>query len=682
MESKLVGVDVGGTFTDLIVVDEATGAVHVSKVPTTPGNQAGGVMAALRAAGVEPAAVAAIVHGTTTATNALLERKGAVAGLVTTRGFRDVLELGRRTRPKAYGLSGSFEPLIPRDLRVEVAERVDAEGEVVTPLDEAGVERAVETLLAGGAEALVIHFMHAYVNDRHERRAREIAARRWPNAYVTVGSEILPEYREYERGTTAAINAYVQPIMDRYLERLSEELRRQGARKALLVMQGNGGTTSVAVAVRHAVSTLMSGPAAGVKAAAYTAAAAGHRNVISCDMGGTSFDVGVIRGGEPSVTAELEMGYGLPVRVPMIDIHTIGAGGGSIARINPAGILQVGPESAGAVPGPIAYGRGGDEPTVTDANLFLGRLNPGGLLGVERSVDLTAIGEVFDKKLGAILGLDPAQAAAAIVRVANDKMAGAIRLVSLERGYDPRDFVLFAFGGAGPLHATALARELAIPKVLVPARPGITSALGCLVADVRHDYVKTVNQDILRMDLAEARQVLARQVDEGLRTLGEEGADTETVSVRHEADVQYVGQSHVLTVPLPRTRFEREELRAAFEQAYRERFDTDLGAMRCLVVSLRTAVVGHRRPVGLEGLAPRDGRAARAEPAGTRRVWFDGSWRETPVYRREDLPPGAAFVGPAIVEQLDSTTVVEPGDTVRVDPLGNLEVAVAPATGA
>jgi N-methylhydantoinase A len=682
IESKLVGVDVGGTFTDLIVVDEATGAVHVSKVPTTPGNQAGGVMAALRAAGVEPAAVAAIVHGTTTATNALLERKGAVAGLVTTRGFRDVLELGRRTRPKAYGLSGSFEPLISRDLRVEVAERVDAEGEVVTPLDEAGVERAVETLLAGGAEALVIHFMHAYVNDRHERRAREIAARRWPNAYVTVGSEILPEYREYERGTTAAINAYVQPIMDRYLERLSEELRRQGARKALLVMQGNGGTMSVAVAVRHAVSTLMSGPAAGVKAAAYTAAAAGHRNVISCDMGGTSFDVGVIRGGEPSVTAELEMGYGLPVRVPMIDIHTIGAGGGSIARINPAGILQVGPESAGAVPGPIAYGRGGDEPTVTDANLFLGRLNPGGLLGVERSVDLTAIGEVFDKKLGAFLGLDPAQAAAAIVRVANDKMAGAIRLVSLERGYDPRDFVLFAFGGAGPLHATALARELAIPKVLVPARPGITSALGCLVADVRHDYVKTVNQDVLRMDLAEARQVLARQVDEGLRTLGEEGADTETVSVRHEADVQYVGQSHVLTVPLPRTLFEREELRAAFEQAYRERFDTDLGAMRCLVVSLRTAVVGHRRPVGLEGLAPRDGRAARAEPAGTRRVWFDGGWRDTPVYRREDLPPGAAFAGPAIVEQLDSTTVVEPGETVRVDPLGNLEVAVAPATGA
>jgi N-methylhydantoinase A len=679
MESKLVGVDVGGTFTDLIVVDETTGAVAVSKVPTTPANQADGVMGALRAAGVEPGTIATIVHGTTTATNALLERKGAVAGLITTQGFRDVLELGRRTRPKAYGLSGSFEPIISRDLRLEVAERVDAEGLVITALDEAGVERAMETLLARGAEALVIHFMHAYVNDRHERRAGEIAARRWPNAYVTVGSEILPEYREYERGTTAAINAYVQPIMDRYLERLSDELRRQGTKRDVLVMQGNGGTMSVAVAVRHPVSTLMSGPAAGVKAAAYTAAAAGHRNVISCDMGGTSFDVGVIRGGEPSVSAELEMGYGLPVRVPMIDIHTIGAGGGSIARINPAGILQVGPESAGAVPGPIAYGRGGDEPTVTDANLLLGRLNPAALLGLERAVDLDRIRHVFDKKLGAFLGLAPDQAAAAIVRVANDKMAGAIRLVSLERGYDPRDFVLFAFGGAGPLHAAALARELAIPKVLVPARPGITSALGCLVADVRHDFVKTVNQDLLRIDLAEAWQVLDRQVGEGRRTLEEEGADTETVSVLHEADVQYVGQSHVLTVPLPRTRFEREELRHAFEQAYRERFDTVLGEMRCLVVSLRTAVVGHRRPVPLDGLAAPGGAGTPARPVGARRVWFEGGWRDTPVYPREALAPGAHLAGPAIVEQLDSTTVIEPGDAVRVDALGNLEIAVAPA---
>src|SRR6185437_11169043 len=333
------------------------------------------------------------------------------------------------------------------------------------------MREAVLRLRGQGVEALVIHFMHAYVNDAHERQAREIAAALWPNAYVTVGSELLPEYREFERGTTAAINGFVQPVIDRYLRTLAGELGRQGYRRELLIMQGNGGTMSVDLAARH-------------------------RNIISCDMGGTSFDVDVIRDGRPALTADKEMGYGLPVRVPMIDIHTIGAGGGSIARVNSAGILQVGPESAGADPGSICYGRGGEEPTITDANLLLGRLNPDGLLGVDRAAGLDRIREIFDKKIGAHLGLGPDEVASAIVRVANDKMAGAIRLVSLQRGHDPRDFVLFAFGGAGPLHAVALARELAIPRVLVPARPGITSALGCLVADVRHDFVKTVNQGV------------------------------------------------------------------------------------------------------------------------------------------------------------------------------------------
>src|SRR5207253_1422935 len=429
--TNLIGVDVGGTFTDLILMDEATGQVRIAKVPTTVRNQAEGVLAALREVGIAPAAIKALVHGTTTATNALLERKGAVVGLITTGGFRDVLELGRRTRPTPYGLKGTFEPLIPRDLRIEVPERMDAEGEVVVTLDEEAVRRAAEALRAAGAEALVIHFIHSYVNDRHERRAREIAA--------------------------------------------------------------------------------------AVNAAAYTGLAAGDRDVISCDMGGTSFDVGVIRDGVPAVTADKEMGYGLPVRVPMIDIHTIGAGGGSIARVNSAGILQVGPESAGAEPGPICYRRGGDEPTTTDANLLLGRLNPDGLLGVAGAAELDRVRDIFDKKIGAHLGFGPDEVAAAIIRVANDKMAGAIRLVSLQRGYDPRDFILFAFGGAGPLHAVALARELVIPKVLVPARPGITSALGCLVADVRHDFVRTINQDVGRMDVDEARALLAAQAAEGKR---------------------------------------------------------------------------------------------------------------------------------------------------------------------
>ena len=675
--TNLIGVDVGGTFTDLILMDEATGQVRIAKVPTTVRNQAEGVLAALREVGIAPAAIKALVHGTTTATNALLERKGAVVGLITTGGFRDVLELGRRTRPTPYGLKGTFEPLIPRDLRLEVPERMDAEGEVVVPLDEDAVRRAAEALRAAGAEALVIHFIHSYVNDRHERRAREIAAAVWPNAYVTVGAELLPEYREFERGSTAAINGYVQPVIDRYLRTLAGELRREGCGRELLVMQGNGGTMSVDVAARHAVNTLMSGPAAGVKAAAYTALAAGYRDVISCDMGGTSFDVGVIRDGVPAVSADKEMGYGLPVRVPMIDIHTIGAGGGSIARVNSAGILQVGPESAGAEPGPICYRRGGDEPTTTDANLLLGRLNPDGLLGVAGAAELDRVRDIFDKKIGAHLGLGPDEVAAAIIRVANDKMAGAIRLVSLQRGYDPRDFILFAFGGAGPLHAVALARELVIPKVLVPARPGITSALGCLVADVRHDFVRTINQDVGRMDVDEARAILAAQVAEGKRMLASEGVEVETVSVLHQADMQFAGQTHVLTVTIPRTNFERDDLLLGFERAYWERFEVELKQMRALVMSLRTAVIGRRPPVSLDGLAAAPARGALADAkAGSRRAWFDGAWRDTPIYRREHLAVGVRFDGPAIVEQLDSTTVVEPGDRVEVDASGNLIISV------
>ena len=669
----LVGVDVGGTFTDLVVADEASGAVRVAKVPTTLGNQAEGVLVALAAAAASPAELGIVVHGTTTATNALIERKGARTGLITTRGFRDVLELGRRTRPTPYGLKGTFEALIPRELRLEVAERMDAEGQVVTPLDEDEVSRAAVALRERGVEALVIHFIHSYVNGAHERRAREVAAAAWPNPYVTAGAELLPEYREFERGTTAAINGFVQPIIDRYLRRLAGELARQGYRHELLVMQGNGGTMSVDVAARHAVNTLMSGPAAGVKAAAFTARAAGHDNVISCDMGGTSFDVGVIVGGVPAVSADKEMGYGLPVRVPMIDIHTIGAGGGSIARVSSAGILKVGPESAGADPGPVAFGRGGDEPTITDANLLLGRLNPDALLGVVGGARLDQVRRVLDEKIGAHLSLDPVAVAAAIVRVANDKMAGAIRLVSLQRGRDPRDFVLFAFGGAGPLHAAALARELAIPTVLVPARPGITSALGCLVADVRHDFVRTINQGLLRMDVAEAQAILVDQIAEGRRLLATEGVEVETVTVQHEADMQFAGQTHVLTVPITRTDFTREDLAETFERAYRDRFGVELREMRALVMSLRTAVIGRRRPIPLDGLA---GPLSSGGPSATRPVWFDGGWRETPIYRRERLAVGATLAGPAIVEQLDATTVIEPGDRAVVDALGNLEITV------
>jgi len=674
MEAKVAGVDVGGTFTDLILMDEAGGGIRVAKVPTTTENQAFGVLAALAETEVPLDQVRTIIHGTTATTNAMLERKISAAGLITTKGFRDVLELGRRTRPQPYGLKGWFEPLIPRERRIEVSERVSAEGEVLIPLDEDEVREAAKALVEAGCESLVIHFLHGYLNPAHEQRAAAIAGELWPNAYITMGHAILSEYREYERGVTASVNACIQPVLDRYISRLRDGLAERGYGHDLLVMQGNGGTVSSTIVAEAAVKTVMSGPASGVMAAAYTATAAGVPDVITYDMGGTSCDVGLIRDGVPQVSSELELEYAMPIHVPMVDVHTIGAGGGSVAFINDAGMLQVGPESAGADPGPICYARGGQRPTITDANLVLGRLNPEALLAVDKPISLSDVRAVFEREVGQHLGLDAEGVAAAILRIANDRMAGALRLVSLSRGHDPRDFALFAFGGAGPLHASALARELAVPKVLVPARPGITNALGCLAADVRHDYVNTVNAPVAELDMGQVEAIFEAQIEEGRATIEREGVEVTAITVLHSADMQFLGQSHILTIPVSGTGAPREELQKSFEEAYWRRFEVELKEIRAVLVNLHTAVIGKRRGVPLEALAHANG-ADRA-PAAQRRVWFESGWAETPIYRREQLPAGATLTGPAIIEQLDTTIVVEPGDTVEADALGNLVIAV------
>jgi N-methylhydantoinase A len=669
----IAGIDVGGTFTDLIAINLTDGRVRLAKVPTTTGNQAYGVLAAIESAGLDLKEIGLIVHGTTTTTNALLERKLAKTGMITTRGFRDVLELGRRTRPEPYGLIGTFRPLIPRELRLEVAERMDAEGEVVEPLDEPAVREAVQRLASAGCESLVIHFLHSYINPAHERRALEIAREIWPSRYVTAGHKVLSEYREYERGVTAAVNAAVQPILDLYIGRLQSELRARGFAHDLLVMQGNGGTVSADIAAETAANTVMSGPASGIIAAAYSATAAGIPNVITYDMGGTSTDVGLIQDGVPQVSAELELEYAMPIHVPMVDVHTIGAGGGSIASIGEDGLLHVGPRSAGAMPGPICYGRGGTEPTITDANLLLGRLNPDKLLGVDGRIDVARIGRIFEARIGKTLRLDATGVAAAIVRIANDRMAGAIRIVSLARGHDPRDFALFAFGGAGPLHAAALARELGIPRLLVPMRPGITNALGCVVADLRHDYVNTVNKPLSHLDDALVQTTLDCQIAEGRATLEREGVRIEGVRLLHFADMQFQGQSHILTVTLPGTDISSDALQKLFDKAYWERFGVELPEIRAVLVNLHTAVIGLRKRMDLAVLCSADGADARA---GERDVWFEGGFRRTAILRREHLSVGATLEGPAIIEQLDCTTVIEPGNRVTVDMLGNLVVLV------
>lgn len=677
--TQIVGVDVGGTFTDLVLFDTETESVKIAKVPSTPENQAFGVMSALESAGTTMEDVLTIIHGTTVTTNALLERKISRVGLITTQGFRDVLELGRRTRPKPYGMTGSFECIIPRELRLEVRERVDCDGEIVEVLNEEDVRKAVEQLLESGVEAIIIHFLHSYKNDFHERKAEKIVKELWPNQFITRGSALVSEFREYERGTTAAINAAIQPVLHRYIERLQQKLKEGGYSKDLLVMQGNGGTVSSGIVSTYAVKTVMSGPASGVMAAAYTASKSGFERVVTYDMGGTSCDVGLIVNSIPQVTSELEIEYAMPIHVPMVDVHTIGAGGGSLAWVNDAGLLQVGPESAGAQPGPICYGRGGQNPTITDANLVLGRLNPDALLSVNNPVSLEKVRKLMQEQVGSALGLEDAETtAAAIVQIANMNMAGALRLVSLARGHDPRDFVLFAFGGAGPLHSVALAKELGIPKVLVPMRPGITNAVGCVVADVRHDYVNSINVPLAQAEMDQVDEIFAAQIEAGKTIIESEGVEIEELIIVHDVDMQFQGQTHIINFPVHETKLTRESLQTAFEKAYWNRFEVELPEIRAVLVNLHTAVIGRRKPVPLTSLISVTEQKAKIEDCktGIRQVWFESGWQETPIYKRESLSLKASFKGPAIIEQLDTTIIVEPDNKVEVDLDGNLIISL------
>ncbi|MGB3433338.1 hydantoinase/oxoprolinase family protein [Achromobacter sp.] len=668
-----VGIDVGGTFTDLILVDDESGAVRISKVPSTLENQAFGVLEALRRTEVPLERVDSIVHGTTTTTNALLERKLAKVGLITTDGFRDVLELGRRTRPQAYGLTGSFVPLIPRELRREVAERMDAQGNVLTPLDEDAFVARVRELAATGAEALVIHFLHSYANPAHELRALELARQHWPNDYITAGHTIISEFREFERGTAAAVNASVQPILDRYIDRLQNSLTEAGFRNDLLVMQGNGGTVSARTISRAAINTVMSGPASGVMAAAYSGRMSGYPNLITYDMGGTSSDVALIENSVPKVSSELELEYGMPLHVPMVDVHTVGAGGGSIARVHAGGLLRVGPDSAGARPGPICYGRGGELPTLTDANLVLGRLDPERLLAVDRAVTVDEVASRIEEHIGRPLGLDAVQAAAAILQIGNNNMAGAVRLVSLARGYDPRDFALFAFGGAGPLHAVALARELAIPTVLIPVRPGLTNALGCLVADVRHDFVKSFNRSLKDLADADLQACLRDQIALGHAAIERDGIAVSDIEIFHHAQMQFQGQSHLLTVAVEVGGATVAQLQDAFARAYWHRFQVELSELRPVLVTLDTSLVGKRHAISLDSLRSTD---TAASAPRSRQVWFaETGWTDTPIHAREHIP-AEGLRGPAIIEQLDATTVIDPGAHARGDGYGNLIITL------
>lgn len=673
--STIVGVDVGGTFTDLFVLDEAAGVARIVKVPSTRGEEARGFMNGIERVDTQgrgAGGIATIVHGTTVGTNALLERKVARTGIITTTGFRDVLEMRRRDRPATWGLRGNFTPIVPRDLRLEVDERVLADGTVHTDVDIAQVEAAARELLEAGCDAVCVFFVNAYANPVNEQRAVAAVRALWPNGNVTAATEVLPEIREFERCSTATLNASLQPVVGSYLTRLESDLKARGFGGELLVVQSNGGIMSRQTACDVPVRTALSGPAAGVIACAAIARAAGFANVVTGDMGGTSFDVSLVAGGEASLSAQTSIEFGMVVRSPMIQIETIGAGGGSIASVDAGGLLQVGPESAGSIPGPACYGRGNTRPTVTDANVLLGRIAAdrplgGGLLA---KLDASLAASAIDEHVAKPLGLDVYAAAEAMLTVANAKMAGAIRLVSIERGHDPRQFAYMPFGGGGALHVCAMMREVGTTTGIVPRYPGVTSALGCVIADMRHDSVQTLNQPLAALDTADLVARVEALAEACQARLDSAGVRFEGVREIVELDMLYVGQSHTVRVPVTRGQLDRDGIARAFETAYRDAFGRALEGIPVRIMNLRYARIGVRPKFDLAVLAPQAG--AMPESLGTQRVYHAGQWWNAARYARLDLPVAATVAGPAILEQSDTTIWLEPGFSGRVDALGNL----------
>jgi N-methylhydantoinase A len=673
-----IGVDIGGTFTDIVALDRA-GRLALTKVPSTPKDLLEGIGAAvtrvLALAGARPGDVERFIHGTTVATNAILEQKGAVTAILTTEGFEDVLELGRMKRSRMYDLAMDPEVptfLAPRRRRLGIRERLDARGAVLVPLDEDAVRRAVQALRAQAVQAIAVCYLFSFVNPAHERRTREIVAEVAPELSVSLSSDVDPTFREYERLCVTAFDAYLGPVVKRYLAGLAETLATLGVPGVPLIMRSRGGIVSAALAARQPVTLFLSGPAGGVIGAAFAAERSSVHDFVSLDMGGTSNDVAVVRDGTPLLATEGAIGP-YPVRTPMVDVNTIGAGGGSIAWIDAAGGLRVGPRSAGADPGPACYGRGGDEATVTDASVVLGYLNPARFAGGTVPLDAAAA-ERAVAAVGRRLGVDPVAAAAGIHRVVNARMADQIRLVTIKRGYDPRQFSLVVLGGAGPVHGAALAEEMGMAEVLVPEAPGVLAAFGLLAAAIEHHHARTLQARTDVADLDAVNQCLGELDAAGRGRMREEGVSDDQVRVAYTADMRYVGQAYELEVPIavPVTRERTPEVLAAFHAVHERVYGYARAQQPVEFVNFRAV---HTYPLPRPAVAPAAGDTGKPADArlGERRAYF-GAFVPTAIYERARLPRGARLDGPAIVEQSDTTTVIPPGVTALVDDAGNLRL--------
>jgi N-methylhydantoinase A len=669
----IVGIDVGGTFTDLTAVDAETGRVVVTKVPSRPRHEALAVLAGLEALGIAGADVRRLVHGTTVGTNAVLERRGARVALLTTAGFRDLIEIGRTKRNIPALFIPTFvrpKPVVERKHRFEVTERLGPDGAVLVPLDPASIERALDGALAADAEAVAVCLLHAYLNSAHERRVADAVKGRAPGLPVSCSADVVAEYREFERFSTTVLNAYLQPLMEGYLTSLEERLLATGYTHGVLTVASSGGMMTTDTARRLPIKTIFSGPAGGVSQACFVGAAAGIPDFITYDMGGTSTDVCLVRELRPRMTADAMVGA-FPVKVSQIDMHTVGAGGGSIAWLDVDGSLQVGPRSAGASPGPAAYGLGSTEPAVTDANVVLGRIGTrrrlGGSIGIDASLAREAVANLA-ARMARPLGVEAL--AEGIVTIAVARMTSAIREISIQRGHDPRDFTLVAFGGAGPMHALAMAEEIGIPRVLVPRHPGNFSALGLLAADIKHDDVRT-RVGPLRERLPALRLAFAEMQAAARQQLEREGFAPEQQKLLRSLDLRYRGQAFELNTPASDPELQLDRIEADFHRLHRDTYGHANPEAAIELVNARLTAYGLvPKPAAERHAAP--GAALEDALVERRPVWFEGRPQDCPVWDRERLPEAAQLHGPAIVEEFGATTVVPPGWRGAMDAHGNL----------
>ena len=688
-----LGIDVGGTFTDAMIINEETGEIRIGKVPSTPKDPSIGFLDAvdtiLKENNIEAQDVTYVVHGTTVATNAIIEGKMAATGFITTEGFRDMLEIQRQIRPSLYDLQ--FEkpqPLVPRYLCFGIPERMDFQGNILTKLDTDSVRDVARQLKKEGVESIAVCYLHAYINNEHEARTEALLKEEFPEAIISLSSEVAPEFREYLRASTTVINAAVRPIVSRYLTSIESRLKAAGLSAELLVMQSNGGVLTFGAASEKPVFMVESGPAAGVIAASYLGNTLGSPNVLSFDMGGTTAKTGLVRKGTPTITKDYEVGVaaggtgtgvqgaGYPIRTPVIDLVEIGAGGGSIAWVDSGGILRVGPQSAGADPGPVCYGRGGEEPTITDANLVLGRLDPEYFLGGKMKLDVEGARKAIESKCAKPLGLDLLEVALGIVEIANTAMVNALRRISVQRGYDPREFMLVAFGGAGPVHANRLADQLEIPKTLIPMSPGITSATGLLVTDLKHDYSNTLIQPIDELDLSAIENTYVGMETQGRTALSNEGMEENSIRFIRQVDVRYIGQSYELGIVVEPGKFDgvrRDQILEEFHKEHERAYGFSAPGEPVEIVAIRLTAVGDIAKPTLREIGKTSGGVDSARRT-TRSVYFAESkgFVDCPVYDRYKLSSGDVLQGPAIIEEMDSTTIIHPEYKGDVDRYGNI----------